>query len=85
MPSLRAARAALKEGTDAGAMRPSADSEAQAAALLTLGVAPFFLANQLARWSGGDAEAGIARIVEPISDIYRHGLFVGGRVDGERE
>jgi AcrR family transcriptional regulator len=82
---LAAARVALTEGIDAGAMRPSADSEAQAAALLTLGVAPFFLANQLARWSGDDAEAGIARIVGPISDIYRHGLFVDGRVNGERE
>ena len=82
---LGAARAALKEGTDAGAMRAFADSEAQAAALLTLGVAPFFLANQLARWSGGDAEAGIARIAVPISDIYRHGLFVDGDLDGERE
>lgn len=80
---LAAAQAAVNEGTEAGTMRASADSEAQAAALLTVSVAPFFLANQLARWSG-NAEAGIARIAGPISDIYRQGLFVDG-ANGERK
>lgn len=80
---LETARVTVDEGIDAGTMRASADSEAQAAALLTLGVAPFFLAHHLARWSGGDAATGIERIARPISDIYTQGLFVGGRVNGE--
>ena len=80
---LATARIVVEEGTEAGTMRASDDREAQAVALLALGIAPFFLAHQLARWSGSHAEAGIARIAGPISDIYSHGLFVGGRKNGQ--
>lgn len=81
---LNVARNAVAEGTAAGTMRSSDDPEAQAAALLALSVAPFFVAHQLARWSEGDAQAGILRIAGPISDIYRHGLFLEPRADGDR-
>ncbi|GAA3918931.1 hypothetical protein GCM10022382_26060 [Microbacterium invictum] len=73
---LESARNALDVGVDSGTMTASSDVDAQAAALLTLGVAPFFLAAQLARWAGGDAQAGIARVAGPIADIYARGLFV---------
>ena len=81
---LATARLAVREGIEAGTMRASADREAQAAALLTLGVAPFFLANQLARWSGTDAEAGIARIAGPISEIYSGGLLINDQASGDQ-
>ena len=81
---LATARLAVRDGIEAGTMRASADREAQAAALLTLGVAPFFLANQLARWSGSDAEEGIARIARPISDIYTRGLLIKSRAGGDQ-
>jgi AcrR family transcriptional regulator len=79
---LGTARRAVREGIEAGTMRASADREAQAAVVLTLGVAPFFLAHQLARWSGGDAEAGIARIAGPLSDIYARGLLIDSQASG---
>ena len=72
---LSAARTSVEDGIRNGTMRASADQEAQAAALVTLSVAPFFLAQQLARWSGQDVEAGIGRIATPIADIYARGLM----------
>jgi AcrR family transcriptional regulator len=72
---LSAARTSVEDGIEQGTMRPSVDREAQAAALVALAVAPFFLAHQLARWSGQDAQAGIRRIATPIADIYAHGLM----------
>ncbi|MDF2575733.1 MAG: transcriptional regulator, TetR family [Agromyces sp.] len=70
------ARSEVTEGIRAGTMLPSSDREAQAAALVILSVAPFFLANQLARWSGADAAAGIGRLSGPLSEIYARGLLV---------
>ncbi|MCB5273493.1 HTH-type transcriptional repressor [Arthrobacter sp. SO5] len=74
---LATARDAVELGIKSGTMRKSDDVDAQAAALVTLGVAPFFLAHQLARWAGGDALGGISRIAEPIADIYARGLLLG--------
>lgn len=83
---LESARSAVEAGVSSGTMARSSDIDAQAVALLTLGVAPFFLSTQLARWTGGDAEAGIARVAGPIADIYARGLFVNPSqtVDGPR-
>lgn len=72
---LSSARTRIVDGTRNGTMRASADQEAQAVALVTLSVAPFFLSRQLARWSGRDVEAGMGRIATPIADIYAHGLM----------
>lgn len=74
---LDTSRALVDDGIRAGTMRASADRDAQAAALLTLGVAPFFLAHQLARWSAGDAATGISRVSQPVADIYARGLLTG--------
>ncbi len=79
---LDAARDAVAEGVRSGTMRGSADPEAQAAAVVMLGVAPFFLAHQLARWADGDARSGIGRVAQPLADIYARGLFVAA--DGSR-
>lgn len=73
---LGSARDAVDAGVSSGSMAKSSDLDAQAVALLTMGVAPFFLATQLARWAGGDAEKGFARVAVPIADIYARGLFV---------
>jgi AcrR family transcriptional regulator len=73
---LSSARTSVEDGIEEGTMRASADREAQAVALVALAVAPFFLAHQLGRWSGQDAEAGISRIATPIADIYSRGLLV---------
>jgi AcrR family transcriptional regulator len=81
---LSAARTTLEEGIETGTMRASADRDAQAAALVALAVAPFFLAHQLGRWSGQDAEAGISRIATPIADIYARGLMVLPAREGSR-
>jgi TetR/AcrR family transcriptional regulator, regulator of cefoperazone and chloramphenicol sensitivity len=74
---LDVAREAVDEGVRAGTMRASADADAQAVAVLTLGVAPFFLAHQLGRWSGGAGRTGIDRISQPLADIYERGLLTG--------
>jgi AcrR family transcriptional regulator len=69
------AREAVAEGVASERMRPSADPEAQAVALVVLGVAPFLLRRRLAEWSGdGD---GILRLAVPLAEIYTHGLMTG--------
>jgi AcrR family transcriptional regulator len=67
------AREAVSEGVAAGRMRISADPDAQAAALVVLGVAPFLLRRRLAEWAGD--EDGIRRIAVPLAEIYTHGLM----------
>lgn len=70
---LTVAREAVAEGVAAGRMHRSADPEAQAAALVVLGVAPFLLRRRLAAWAGdGD---GVARVAVPLAEIYARGLF----------
>lgn len=80
---LAAARDTVELGIRTGTMRNSADVDAQAATLVTLGIAPFFLARQLARWAGGDEEVGIGRVAGPIAEIYARGLWVDSSARGE--
>jgi AcrR family transcriptional regulator len=72
---LAEARAAVAEGADAGSMRGSSDPEAQAAALLVLGLGPFAFATQLSRWAAADTETAMRRLAVPLAEIYTHGLL----------
>ena len=55
-------------------MRRSSDPDAQAVALLVLGLAPFAFGANIARWAGAGADEGMARLAVPIAEIYTHGL-----------
>lgn len=68
------ARDAVAEGVADGRMRASADPDAQAAALVVLGVAPFLLRRRLGEWAG-DEGGGIERVSVPLAEIYTHGLM----------
>lgn len=76
---LEVARAMIAEGSASGWLRASRDPEAQAAALVMLGVAPFFLLDRLAAWAGG-AEAALQRIAGPLAELYTHGLTTDDRL-----
>lgn len=74
------AREAVAEGVATGRMHRSADPDAQAAALVVLGVAPFQFRRRLAEWAG-DVD-GVARLAVPLVEIYTHGLFTeSGLID----
>lgn len=73
-------KAAVEDGTAAGSMRRSSDAEAQAVALLVLGLAPFAFAANLMHWTGGDAETAMARLAVPIAEIYTAGLLTDDAV-----
>ena len=77
---LRQARSTVEARVAAGELHASADPEALAVALVTLGLAPFTLAPLLGRWAGGSADDAIARIGVPLAEIYTRGLFTDGAV-----
>lgn len=77
---LEVARAMIADGSASGWLRPSRDPEAQAAALVLLGVAPFLMLDRLAAWAGGDAEAALQRIAAPLAELYTHGLTTDDRL-----
>lgn len=71
---LEVSRAVVAEGTESGTLRGSSDSEAQAVALLVLGLAPFAFPAFLARWADAGLDTAVARLAVPIAEIYTHGL-----------
>lgn len=77
---LEVARAMIADGSASGWLRPSRDPEAQAAALVLLGVAPFLMLDRLTAWAGGDAEAALQRIATPLAELYSHGLTTDDRL-----
>ncbi|MGR0220837.1 TetR family transcriptional regulator [Agromyces sp. ZXT2-6] len=77
---LEVARAMIADGSASGWLRPSRDPDAQAAALVLLGVAPFFMLDRLTAWAGGDAEAALRRIAVPLAELYTHGLTTDDRL-----
>ncbi|GAA1055094.1 TetR family transcriptional regulator [Agromyces luteolus] len=74
------ARASIDDGATSGWLRPSRDPDAQAVALVLLGVAPFLLLDRLAAWAGGDAEAALARLAAPLAELYTDGLVTDDRL-----
>jgi len=74
------ARASIDAGSASGWLRPSRDPDAQAVALVLLGVAPFLLLDRLAAWAGGDAEAALARLAVPLAELYTDGLVADDRL-----
>ncbi len=74
------AGASIDDGSAGGWLRPSRDPEAQAAALVLLGVAPFLLLDRLAAWAGGDPEAALARLAVPLAELYSGGLVTDDRL-----
>jgi AcrR family transcriptional regulator len=73
-------RAAVADGNAEGSLRPSSDPEAQAVALLVLGLAPFAFAANLAHWAGSDTGSAMTRLAVPIAEIYTAGLLTDGAV-----
>lgn len=71
------ATAAIEEGAANGQLRTSTDRDAQAVAMVVLGMAPFFVLHHLAAWAGSPAQ-GLARIAAPIAEIYTQGLVADG-------
>ncbi|RXZ45175.1 TetR/AcrR family transcriptional regulator [Agromyces binzhouensis] len=74
------ARASIDDGAASGWLRPSRDPDAQAVALVLLGVAPFLLLDRLAAWAGGDAEVALARLAVPLAELYSDGLVTDDRL-----
>jgi AcrR family transcriptional regulator len=70
----------VADGSAAGSLRPSSDADAQAVALLVLGLAPFLFTANLRHWAGSDAESAMTRLAVPIAEIYTSGLLTDGRV-----
>lgn len=70
------ARDVVTHGVASGRFRASSDPDAQAAALVVLGVAPFLLQRRLDEWAGPDA--GISRLAVPLAEIYTDGLLADG-------
>ena len=77
---LEVARAMIAEGAASGWLHPSRDPDAQAAALVMLGVAPFLMLDRLTAWAGGDADAALRRIAVPLAELYTHGLTTDDRL-----
>ena len=77
---LEVARAMIAEGGASGWLHPSRDPDAQAAALVMLGVAPFLMLDRLTAWAGGDADAALRRIAVPLAELYTHGLTTDDRL-----
>lgn len=71
---LEESRAVVADASHSGQFRVSSDPEAQALALIVLGLAPFMVAAQLPRWAHTDLESAMARLAVPIAEIYTHGL-----------
>ncbi|MDR5700920.1 TetR/AcrR family transcriptional regulator [Agromyces aerolatus] len=69
---LDVAREAVDENVAAGRMHRSVDPEAQAVALVVLGVAPFLLRRRLAEWT----DDGTGRLAVALAEIFTRGLFV---------
>ncbi|WP_400994733.1 TetR family transcriptional regulator [Agromyces sp. GXQ0307] len=74
------ARASVDEGSASGWLRASLDPDAQAAALVLLGVAPLLLLDRLAAWAGGDPEAALARLAVPLAELYSDGIITDDRL-----
>ncbi|WP_353813495.1 TetR family transcriptional regulator [Agromyces sp. SYSU T00266] len=74
------ARASIDDGSASGWLRPSRDPDAQAVALVLLGVAPFLLLDRLAAWAGDDPGAALARLAVPLAELYTGGLVTDDRL-----
>ncbi|WP_234661005.1 TetR family transcriptional regulator [Agromyces marinus] len=74
------ARASIDDGSASGWLRPSHDPEAQAVALVLLGVAPFLLLDRLAAWADDDAGVALARLAVPLAELYTDGLITDDRL-----
>lgn len=72
---LGVSRAAVADGEKVGSLRGSSDPDAQAVALLMLGLAPFAFTANLTHWAGTDAETAMTRLAVPIAEIYTAGLM----------
>lgn len=82
---LQSARETVEAETGAGRMRRSSDPDAQAVALLVLGLAPFTFAQNIGRWAGAGPDEGMSRLAVPIAEIYTHGLVAhDGLLDAVR-
>ncbi|TFD05979.1 TetR/AcrR family transcriptional regulator [Cryobacterium sp. TMT1-66-1] len=68
------ARAVVAEGAESGSLRGSSDPDAQAMALLVLGLTPFAFSAHLTRWADAGLDAAMARLAVPIAEIYTRGL-----------
>ena len=77
---LEVARAMIDEGAASGWLRASRDPDAQAVALVLLGVAPFLLLDRITAWAGGDAGVALGRIAVPLAELYTHGLTTDDRL-----
>lgn len=74
------ARDVIADGVTTGRLRASADADALAVAIVTLGLAPFTFRGALARWAGGDDEAALTRLGVPLAELYTRGLYTEGSV-----
>ena len=77
---LDVSRAMIADGSAGGWLRPSRDPDAQAAALVMLGVAPFLILERLTAWARSDASTALSRIAVPLAELYTHGLTTDGRL-----
>jgi AcrR family transcriptional regulator len=77
---LEVSKAAVADGSAAGSLRRSSDPEAQAVALLVLGLAPFTFTANLVHWADSDAESAMTRLAVPIAEIYTSGLLTDDAV-----
>lgn len=74
---LEVARAVVAEGAESGSLRESSDPDAQAVALLVLGLAPFTFSAHLTRWADENLDRAVERLAVPLAEIYTHGLVTG--------
>jgi AcrR family transcriptional regulator len=77
---LEVSKAAVADGSATGSLRRSSDPDAQAVALLLLGLAPFAFTANLMHWAGTDAESAMTRLAVPIAEIYTSGLMTDSAV-----
>jgi AcrR family transcriptional regulator len=77
---LEVARDMIADGSASGWLHPSRDPEAQAAALVMFGVAPFLMLGPLTTWADGDSGAALARLAVPLAELYTHGLTTDDRL-----
>lgn len=73
-------RTVVGDAAEDGSLRASSDPDAQAVALVVLGLAPFAFTASLAHWANDDAEAAMRRLAVPIAEIYTTGLLRDGAV-----
>lgn len=73
-------RTVVGDAAEDGALRASSDPDAQAVALVVLGLAPFAFTASLVHWARDDAEAAMRRLAVPIAEIYTTGLLRDGAV-----